>query len=279
MIIWTKEMIENLKTMELKEFCEQYKMSIPTARNKKKELEEKAKNVISNNLKEVRASKLEIVPSVILDLDRLISEGYNFYTSNHNNEIKKLENMILDFEHILEANNVEDDEAIKIARSIAECRRIRREYKNEKQFLESHKSECDSFISFIKNLKTFSESVEHYIYKPRVLKDVVGEKINVNQKSLSQDAIDRLIYLEKANIKQLRQIKRSKGLLVEIDFLKNNFADLFKKMDVETQNSIIKECEELYTGVDIPQVKEFLIYNDILPIVLYKHKYFLKGDK
>lgn len=278
MIIWTNEMLENLKNMGLKEFCEQYKMSIPTARNKRKEIESKAKEKISVSLKEVRASKLEIVPSVILDLDKLIKEGYAFYSSNHNNEIKKLENMILDFEHILEADDVSDEDAIKIARSIAECRRVRREYKNEKQFLDANKVDCEHFISFIKNLKSFSNNVEHYIYKPRVLKDIIGEKINVNQKNISEDVIERLLALEKMNIKQSRQIKRSKGELVEIDLLKNNFIDLFKKLDEQTRTSLLLDCEQIYKGVEIDKVKEYVIYNSILPYVLYKNNYFLKGD-
>ena len=279
MILWTNEMLEELKTANLKEFCEKHNMSLPTARNKKKDIEESTKCKVKEVLKEVKASKLEIIPSVILDIDKLIKEGYNFYIANCNNEIKRMENIILDLEHSLEATDLPDNEVVKIGRAIAECRRVRRTYKNEKQFLDSNKQECEHFIKFVKNLKEFSSGVEHYVYKPRVLKDILGDKIQTNQISISSDVIDRLLALEKFQVKQQRINKRNKGELVDIDLLKPNYQNLFRKLDTETQQAIIKDCENIYSGVDIPQIKEYIVINQILPAQLYKLGYFLKGEK
>lgn len=279
MILWTNEMLEELKTANLKEFCEKYSMSLPTARNKKKDIEESTKCKVKRVLKEVKATKLEIIPSVILDIDKLIKEGYNFYIANCNNEIKRMENIILDLEHSLEASDLPDNEVVKIGRAIAECRRIRRTYKNEKQFLDSNRQDCDCFVKFVKNLKEFSDSVEHFVYKPRVLKDVLGEKISTNQVNISEDVVERLLALEKFQVKQQRINKRNKGEQVDIDLLKPNYQNLFRKLDEETQKSLIEECEGIYSGVKIDKIRDYIVLNQILPQQLVKHGYFLKGGK
>lgn len=283
MILWTKEMLKELKeTTDIKSFCEKYSMSLPTARNKKKEMDKVSQNKVKEALKEVRASKLNIIPSVILDIDKLIKEGHNFYIANCNNEIKRLENMIMDFEHYLEAHDLSDDELIRVSKSIAECRRIRRQYKNEKTFLDNNKLECENFIKFIKNLKDFSKSVEHYVYKPRILKDFLGETVKptstVVSQTISQEIIDRLYNLEKFNLKEARKKQRERGEQPDIDMLKQNYQDLFKKLDKDTQIGILNECENSYKGVDIPQIKEYIIMNSILPHLLVQKRYFLIGE-
>lgn len=279
MILWTNEMLKELKESDLKLFCEKYGMSLPTARNKKKQIDNASQVKVKEALKEVRASKLDIIPSVILDIDKLIKEGYNFYISNCNNEIKKMENMILDLEHSLEAVDLPDNEVVKIGRTIAECRRIRRTYKNEKTFLDSNKQECENFIKFVKNLKEFSMNVEHYVYKPRVLKDILGSSIATNHCNISQEIVDRLLALEKSNLKNSRVNKRNKGETVDIDLLQPNWKMMFEKLDETTKQGILIDCENIYKGIDIPEVKEYVIMNGILPSQLVKHNYFLKEVK
>ena len=283
MIIWTKEMLKELKeTTDLKSFCEKYSMSLPTARNKKKEMDKISHAKVTEALKEVRASKLDIIPSVILDIDKLIKEGHNFYIANCNNEIKRLENMIMDFEHYLEAHDLSDDELIRVSKSIAECRRIRRQYKNEKTFLDSNKLECENFVKFVKNLKEFSKSVEHCVYKPRILKDFLGETVKPTSTAvsqiMSQEVMDRLYSLEKFNLKEARKKQRERGEQPDIDLLKQNYQDLFKKLDKDTQIGILNECENMYRGVDIPQIKEYIIMNSVLPHLLVQKGYFLIGE-
>lgn len=273
MINWTKEMVKELKTMNNKDFCKKYNISSPTVRKKKIELFSKQEK--KETLKELNASKLEIIPSVILDIDKLIKDGYNFYIANCNNEIKKMENTIMDLEHSLEGMNLPDSEIIKIGRSIAECRKIRRVYKNEKQFLETNKIDCEHFISFIKNLKEYSNGIEKCIYKPRILKDILGEKIKPNQE-LPEEIVERLFNLEKYNIKQERINKRAKGQKVDIDLLKSNYQDLFKTLDKETQEGIMQDCENQYKGVPIPKIKEYTIMFSILPQRLVELGYFLR---
>ena len=283
MIKWTKQMLKELEEeKDIQKFIEKYKMSLSTARNKQREI----KKTQSKPLKQVIKNSNHIeIPSIILDIDRLIKEGYTFYLHSCTNEIKKMENAIMDLEHTLEAKDMSDRELVKISKSITECRRVRRTYKNEKQFLENNKIECENFINFLKNLKGFSEEVQHFVYKPRILKTLLGEKIkptatqNNNDKELSKEVIDRLFNLEKYNLKMNRKVKREKGEEVDIDLLKQNYKDLFFKLDIETREGILKDCESIYSGVDIPQIKEYLIMNDVLPSRLVELKYFLKGEK
>lgn len=298
MIKWTDEMIEELKNVkdnkELKQFSVLYEMSYNTAKKKFESLQEKEE--VIETKKEIKvekefenANELKIVPSVILNIDKLIKEGATFYIQESRNRLSKHDKIISDLEHLLEINydNMTEEECAKISKEIGKNRRKRRLHKNEIELLENNKIDCQNFIKFINTIKEFSSHVDNRVYSTRVLKDELGDKLIVSENNklikelkeqvkISDDIISRLLSLEKFNLKQNRKCKREKGEVVSIDMLVGNWRELFNELDNETRNGILTDSYNVYKGVDIKEVKDYIVWNDILPDMLVEKKYFLR---
>lgn len=294
MIKWTEEMIEDLKVMKIKEFAEKYNMSENSARTKLKKINEETKNVVEEKKEDevekevINSSELTIVPSVILDIDKLISQGVTFYVQESKNEINKYEKMILDLEHTLENNfNLSNEDKINISENIGIIRRKRRLHKNEVELIEKNKLDCQAFVKFIQIVKDFSSEIDNRVYKTRILKEEIGinliasenntmikelkEKVNMNE-----EVVQRLLELEKSNLKFRRKEAREKGQVVAIDKIKPNWKDLINTLDTQTKQGIIDDAYKIYKGVDIADVKDFVVWNSILPELLFEKGYFLR---
>lgn len=293
MIKWTEEMLKDLNILSVNDFSKKYGISKPTIRKKvnsisNNERKEDGKMREEKEFKMCNASELTIVPSVILNIDKLIKEGTTFYIQDSKNEIKKYEAMIQDLEHTLENSfDMSDEDHIAISKNIGVIRRKRRLYKNEVELLEKNKVDCQTFIKFIQTIKEFSSEVDNRIYNTRVMKEQIGNKIITSENNLlikelkeqvkiSDDIISRLLSLEKFNIKQHRKNRREKGEVVSVDILVGNWRELFNELDSETRNGILTDSYNVYKGVDIKEVKDYIVWNDILPDMLVEKKYFLR---
>ena len=296
MIKWTEEMLKDLNILSVNDFSKKYGISKPTIRKKvnslsNNERKEDGKMVEEKEFKMCNASELTIVPSVILNIDKLIKEGTTFYIQDSKNEIKKYEAMIQDLEHALENSfDMSDEDYIAISKNIGVIRRKRRLYKNEVELLEKNKVDCQTFIKFIQTIKEFSSEVDNRIYNTRVMKEQIGNRIIASENNLlikelkeqakiSDDIISRLLSLEKFNIKQHRKNRREKGEVVSVDMLVGNWRELFNELDNETRNGILTDSYNVYKGVDIKEVKDYIVWNDILPDMLVEKKYFLRGGE
>lgn len=314
-IKWNNEMIEELvKASNLKEYASKWGMSCVSARNKKKSLLENTKETLdteetsnvsnvslSEKLESVNASQISIIPSVIVNIDSLIEKGVRFYLSDAANNISKLDKAISDVEHILENQyeTLDDPTLITLAKNIGILRNKRRIHKNEHDFLDNNRVDCDAFIKFIKEVKNYSQKVCDKMYSTRILKKELGEVHIVNENNseliylrerveelekiqkcdIDDDAIKRIIALEKFRIKQGRNIKREKGEVVPIDLLVGNWKELFNDMDSETKNGMLKDCYDVYQKSDNikdKSVADYVVWNEILPNYLYDKKYFIK---
>lgn len=295
MIKWTNEMIEDLKTMKRGEFCKKYKISYNTAKAKLDKLNESTVEIKEKECKKedsqsetFNSNVLKIIPSVILDIDKLIKQGSTFYIQESKNKLSTYDKMVSDLEHTLECNyDMNDEDYINISRNIGIIRRKRRLHKNEIELLENNKVDCQNFIKFIQTIKDFSSHVDNRVYSTRVLKDELGDKLIVSENNklikelkeqvkISDDIISRLLSLEKFNLKQNRKCKREKGEVVSIDMLVGNWRELFNELDNETRNGILTDSYNVYKGVDIKEVKDYIVWNDILPDMLVEKKYFLR---
>lgn len=301
MIKWTDEMIEELKNVkdnkELKQFSVLYGMSYNTAKKKFESLQEKEE--VIETKKEIKvekefenANELKIVPSVILNIDKLIKEGATFYIQESRNQLSKHDKIISDLEHLLEINydNMTEEECAKISKEIGKNRRQRRCYKNEIELLENNKIDCQNFIKFINIVQEFSSHIDNRLYNVRVLKEELGDKLIVSENNrlieelkekakVSDDIIQRLIELEKNNLKNIRKTMREKGEVVSVDKLDRDWLNKFNtELDKETRNNIIDECYKKYTGVNIKEVRDYTVWSNIIPNYLYEKKYFLRGE-
>lgn len=237
-------------------------------------------------------SKVTIIPSVIIDIDKLIEQGFETYLNNSIKQMKIYERMTQDLLHLLENNiDMNEEDAVSVSKDIGAIRRKRRLHKNEITLLEANKNDCEAFIRFIKTTREFSDRVDNYVYKTRVMKEVVGDTLIASENNqllkslkekaeLSEDVINRLLCLEKFTLKQVRKNKREKKELVVVDMLKNNWKVLFENLEGTIKNSIITEAESIYdkreNAVAVPQVKEFVVWSDIIPTLLYCRNMFLK---
>lgn len=314
-IKWNNEMLEELVEADnLKEYASKWNMSYGSARNKKKSLLgntnetlniEETSNVgsisLSEKLESVNASQISIIPSVILNIDSLIEKGVRFYLADTMNSISTLDKAISDVEHILENQyeTLDDATLITLSKNIGILRNKRRIYKNEHEFLDNNRVDCDAFIKFIKEVKNYSQKVCDKMYNTRILKKELGEVHIVNENNseliylrgrvkeleniqkcnMDEDAIKRIIALEKFRIKQGRNIKREKGEVVPIDLLVGNWKELFNGMDSETKKGMLKDCYDVYQKNDSikdKSVADYVVWNEILPNYLYDKKYFIK---
>lgn len=297
MIKWTNEMIEDLKTMKRGEFCEKYKISYNTAKAKLDKLNESTVEIKEKECKKedsqsetFNSNVLKIIPSVILDIDKLIKQGSTFYIQESKNKLSTYDKMVSDLEHTLECNyDMNDEEYINISRNIGIIRRKRRLHKNEIELLENNKVDCQNFIKFIQTIKDFSSKVDNRIYHTRVLKEEIGIKIitsenNSRIKELENavnggdSLVSKLMELEKANLKFRRKECRDKGEIVAIDRLKPNWKDMFNSLDDITKKGILDEAYSKYNDIDLKEVKDFRVWQEILPQLLVDKKYFLRGE-
>lgn len=297
MIKWNDEMIEDLKVMKIKEFAEKYNMSENSARTKLKKINEETKNVVEEKKEDevekeekevINSSELKIIPSVILDINKLISQGVTFYTQESKNEINKYEKMILDLEHTLENNyNLSNEDKINISENIGIIRRKRRLHKNEVELIEKNKLDCQAFVKFIQIVKDFSSEIDNRVYKTRILKEEIGINLIASENNtmikelkekanMNEEVIQRLLDLEKSNLKFRRKEAREKGQVVAIDKIKPNWKDLMNTLDTQTKQGIIDDAYKMYKGVDITEVKDFVVWNSIMPELLLEKGYFLR---
>ncbi|MGL5965457.1 MAG: hypothetical protein ACRCZ2_13830 [Fusobacteriaceae bacterium] len=317
-IKWTKEMLDELVvSMDVKGFANKYKMSRLTANNKREILlanttkkEEKVdveRPVVGNldeQLSEVNASTISIIPSVILNIDSLIEKGVQFYLVDVNKNIGVVDKSISDIVHVIENqyDTMREEDMIPMAKNLGLLRRKRRLFKNEYDFLDNHRTECTSFIKFIKDVRQHSQRVCNKLYTMRVLKEELGGMIVCNENNselihlreenaelkaqASQSVVydnkteNRMLELEKMAIKQNRNLLRKNGGVPVIDKLELNWKDMFlKNMDEQTRVGLLKDCNDAYNGADFKTVKEWVVMNDILPRKLVELGYFTKKNR
>lgn len=312
-INWSKKMIDELKLCNnITEFAEKYGMSYNSARAKKKGFEEVKENKVEivekelkvelkDKLEEVNASNIAIIPSLILDMDSLIEKGVDEYLTISMSKQKEIDLSIIDISHALENDyeNISNETKINMCDNVGKLRRKRRFYKDEIAFISARKDECTTFINFIKEVRKYSEGMLDRVYTTRVLKEELGVMCITNENNselkslrnkiqqleknvIPQELKDRLLSLEKFNLKQQRKAHREAGQFIAIDKLLPNWSDLFNKLDAVTKNGIIQELSELRATKNkgkayiIKEVEDFLLMNDDLPRHLVRVGYFLK---
>lgn len=287
MIKWTKQMLEELKgEVNLKEFAKKYNMSEASARLKKKSLIQP----IEKKVEVVKKEEPKKLLPIILDEEKLIEQGVTFYVQESKNQLSTYDKMISDLEHTLENNyNLSDKELVNISRDIGIIRRKRRLHKNELHLIENNKIECGAFIKFIKACREYSEQADNRIYTTRVLKEKIGEELIASENNkmieelkekakVSEDMIIKIMELEKSNLKFRRKEMREQRQQVAIDLLKPNWKDMFNALDDETKKGILTDAYAKYNEVDIKEVKDFRVWQEILPQMLVEKKYFLRGE-
>lgn len=326
-INWTKEMLEELKeTNSITEFAKKYGMSYNSASSKRKSLfgdykpvviEEKKEvveiveneTVLEEKLEEVNATTISIIPSIILNIDNLIEKGTKFYLAEVMNNVSTLDKSVSDIEHILEHQyrTLDKDSLATLSQNIGILKNKRRLYKNEYDFLDNNRVNCDSFIKFIKEIRNYSQKVCDKRYSTRVLKEELGKvhiinennselqklrgmvkqlehennmlKENLSNSTTDSSYIDRVLKLEKLRLKQERRIGREKGEIVYIDVLEPNWKELFNSMDSDTKKGMLKDCYDAFNaGAYIKEkaIADYIVWNEILPKYLYDKKYFIK---
>lgn len=325
-IEWTNEMDNYLMSMgvTLKHFSEMYGVSVTSVHARKnyllgklasdddevaivqdkKEID-KVEEVKEKEEQELNSTLLKIIPSVLLDVDSLIEKGSKFYVTDVRNKISESDKALEDCIHILESNydSMTNEDKLEVTNNIGLLRRQRRVYKNEHEFLENNKYDCDSFIKFIKELKQYSEKVCNNIYRPRVLKQQLGTRIivsdnNAELKALKEkvseleakqhevkdnNTLQYLIKLEKYKVKQTRAEKRAKGDRVPIDELVTGWREEFNnKLDEQTKKAILGDCYAIYRKDEerpmFKELEDLVVWNEILPHQLMVKEYFLKKD-
>ena len=278
-------------------------VEILTTENKEKEVEDtiKQEEIFIQEYK-----MFENIKKIIVNVDELKNKGINFYIADSRKKISYYDKQFSDYRHALE-NSLEtlsNEELIQISKNIGLLSRKRRFYKNEVEFLDNHRTETQGFLDFLKKIDEETRKLENQIYTPRVLKEemnsivivsknndtlkdleIENEKLKMkifelemnSEQVIPEDVKERLISLEKFNLKEERRKQRAKGCIVPRDCLKDNWKDLFNsKLDNLTRKEILKDCYAKYSGVDIREIKELSIWEKILPEYLYERKYFIK---
>lgn len=277
----------------------------------KKEIVAK-QEIIENKKEEIIENKTECkfmnnIQKVIVDVDALKNKGINFYLTDSRKEIGNYDKQISDYRHALENSydTLDDLELAQISKNIGSISRKRRLFKNEIEFIDNHRTETQGFLDFLAEIDKEAKKIDNKLYSTRILKEDIGhvvitsehndllvdlenenkelkQKLNnieriPNQNTIPQDVKDRLYSLEKFNLKEKRKRQREKGQPVAIDYLKQNWKDLFNsELDDLTKNGIIKDCYEKYTGVNIKEIKDLEVWGTIIPEYLVEKQYFLK---
>lgn len=277
----------------------------------KKEIVAK-QEIIENKKEEIIENKTECkfmnnIQKVIVDVDALKNKGINFYLTDSRKEIGNYDKQISDYRHALENSydTLDDLELAQISKNIGSISRKRRLFKNEIEFIDNHRTETQGFLDFLAEIDKEAKKIDNKLYSTRILKEDIGhvvitsehndllvdlenenkelkQKLNnieriPNQNTIPQDVKDRLYSLEKFNLKEKRKRQREKGQPVAIDYLKQNWKDLFNsELDDLTKNGIIKDCYDKYTGVNIKEIKDLEVWGTIIPEYLVEKQYFLK---
>lgn len=319
-IKWNDEMLEELKiTNNLVEFTKKYNMSYNSARNKRaillgleteKKVEKSEKIEIeaisvpnlAEQLEEVNASTISIVPSVILNIDSLIEKGVKFYLVDVQKEISTLDKAISDVVHIVENQYDELDDAnmIELTKNLGKLRRKRRLFKNEHEFLDNHRVECEAFTKFVKEIKNYSQRICDKKYTTRVLKEELGAVHIVNEnnselvalreriaelesiKPTNNEAVeDEFLNLVKYKLKMKRKEDREKKNVVAIDLLYPQWRDMFNGMDEQTKKGILFDAYSTYDKcasenvIGSKKVRDYVVWNGVLPRLLFDKGYFI----
>ena len=121
------------------------------------------------------------------------------------------------------------------------------------------------------------------------MKEKIGEELIASENNkmieelkekakVSEDMIIKIMELEKSNLKFRRKEMREQRQQVAIDLLKPNWRDMFNALDDETKKGILTDAYAKYNEVDIKEVKDFRVWQEILPQMLVEKKYFLRGE-
>lgn len=287
-----KSMLELKDKEEVKQVVKEIPKQIETIEEPKEIIECK----FMNNIKKI-----------IVDVDALKNKGINFYLTDSRKEIGNYDKQISDYRHALENSydTLDDLELAQISKNIGSISRKRRLFKNEIEFIDNHRTETQGFLDFLSEIDKEAKKIDNKLYSTRILKEDIGhvvitsehndllvdlenenkelkQKLNnieriPNQNTIPQDVKDRLYSLEKFNLKEKRKRQREKGQPVAIDYLKQNWKDLFNsELDDLTKNGIIKDCYDKYTGVNIKEIKDLEVWGTIIPEYLVEKQYFLK---
>lgn len=284
--------VENPKTEEVKEEIKEEKQ------NEKVEVKEEKKITLFDN-----------ISHIIVDIEQLNKKGIMFYLTDSRNKISEYDKTISDYRHILETSfdNLNEDELITISKNIGMISRKRRIYKNEIEFIQNNKTECQGFIDFIKRINEYSLKLINKTYHTRVLNEetdniIITNKHNSTIKDLEEEneqlklrieelenastqiitdipmeVKERLLNLEKQNLKLERKKNREQGKDVAIDYLVPNWKERFNaELDDLTKNGIISDCYAKYTGINLKEVRDLDVWGRIIPEYLVEKKYFTK---
>ncbi|MGL6024756.1 MAG: hypothetical protein ACRC0F_09075, partial [Cetobacterium sp.] len=169
----------------------------------------------------------------------------------------------------------------------------RRVYKNEHEFLDNNRVDCDAFVKFVKQLKDHSLKLDNRVYRTRVLKEELGSCVitNPNNAELetmrdkvgeltaySNNLAERNLKLERFRVKQERANKRAKGEKPLIDLLATNWTALFNEMeDSITKKGILTDCYNQCKqdkGITHKETLDYLVFQEYLPLKMVELGYF-----
>lgn len=283
---------------EPKQKIEKEAENIQTEKNKAEEnIEEKTNEEILVK-EEQKTTLFDNISHIIVDIEQLNKKGIMFYLTDSRNKISEYDKTISDYRHILETSfdNLNEEELITISKNIGMISRKRRIYKNEIEFIQNNKTECQGFIDFIKKINEYSLKLINKTYHTRILNEetdniIITNKHNSTIKDLEDeneqlklkieelennpnitvidvpsDVKERLLALEKQNLKLERKKNREQGKDVAIDYLVPNWKERFNaELDDLTKNGIISDCYAKYTGVNLKEVRDLDVWGRIIP--------------